>query len=173
MKVKETIAFIGDADKSSALIQRLAAKDYPLVLVRQEGKHFEDLREKILSSAPEADIETIGCEREGCWEADIIVYSPTAVGNAERCEKIKEVANQKILVYLFNKEKESSHAAEKIKNCGRLLPNTKTVLLVFDPVAGEIQIGGPDDAAGTVENIFRQTAYKVVRLETTTGPGVI
>lgn len=159
MKVKETIAFIGEANQiCSDLIQKLAANNYPLVLVTKEGNHFEDLFRQILNHIPDADVETISCAHEGCWEADIIVFDNLNF-DPGFSEKIKEVTNQKILVYFLNKENQSSILMEEIKSFRQLLPNTEWVEVIFDPVSEEMHITGADEATGIIENIFNQAGY--------------
>lgn len=167
MKVKETIAFIGEADKiSSDLIQKLAARNYPLVLVAKEGNHFEELSAQIVNRIPGADMETIHCEREGCWEADVIVLNNLKDLSAGLAEKIKEVTNQKILVYFLHEEEQST-STEKLKHFQQSLPNAEWVQVVFDVVSNEMHITGAEETTALMENIFNQAGYKTRPLKTT------
>lgn len=159
MKVKETIAFIGEADKTcNQLIERLAAEKYPLVLVAKEGNPFEELSGKILNRVPDADIEVITCEREGCWEADVIVFDSSVDFNSDLIEKIKEVTNQKILVYVLKKTGESD-STDGFKSFQQLLPNTQWVQLAIDPVSHDIHIAGDEVAKAAAEKIFNPEVY--------------
>lgn len=156
MKVKETIAFIGETDEiCSDLIQKLAAENYPLVLVAKEGNHFEKLSGQILNHKPDADIETIHCEREGCWEADVIVLTHAANPDPKLLEKIKEVVNQKILVYILNEKDRGPLTEEEITISKQILTNTEVVQVIADPVSKEMDISGTDEATTSIENIFK------------------
>ena len=160
MKVKETIAFIGEPDKTcNQLIQKLAKKNHPVVLVAKEENHFENLSRKILNHTPEADIEIVNCTREGCWEADIIILCEGTSIDSGLTEKMKEVANQKILVLLLNKEKQSSVITEEINKLRKDLPNTRLVQLIFNPVSKEMYLTGEDEAKSMVEDIFNRAGY--------------
>lgn len=166
MKVRETIAFVGEADTTcSRLIQKLAAENYPVVLVAKEGNHFENLSGKILNLLPEADIETINCEREGCWEADIIVFNNWGNFSAGLPEKIKEVTNKKILVYFLKKEAQSA-STDKLKIFQQTLPNTEWVQVVFDPVSNKMHLTGADEAIAVIEDILNQAGYSTSVLKT-------
>jgi hypothetical protein len=161
MKVKETIAFIGEADETCAeLIQKLASGNYPLVLVTKGKDHFEGLSKKILNDVPEADVETINCEREGCWEADIIVFNRLRADDLNLAEKIREVTNQKTLVCLLNKEDQLSTSEKEVKTFREALPNAQWVQVVFDPVAGRMYITGANDVSAIVAHIFYQVGYR-------------
>lgn len=167
MKVKETIAFIGEADDiCSQLIEELAGKNYPLVLVAKDDNHFDDLAEKIRKQIPEADIETIPCEREGCWEADIIFFNHFQPFDAGLPEKIKEVANQKILVYFLTVE-EQQPADAAFRRFQKLLPNTDWVQVVLDGAARSIRMESKHMAVlSVIENIFITAGYRSVNKET-------
>lgn len=159
MKVKETIAFIGEADKTcNQLIERLAAENYPLVLVAKEGNHFEELSGQILNRVPEADIEVINCEREGCWEADVIVFDSSVDFNTALVGKIKEVTNQKILIYVLDKTGQPD-SINAFKSFQQLLPTTQWVQLTIDPVSHDIQIAGDEKAKAAAEKIFNPEVY--------------
>lgn len=161
MKVKETIAFIGEADEiCGELIQKLAASNYPLVLVSKGRGHFEDLSTKILNDIRGADVEAISCEREGCWEADIVVFNRLRAGDLQLAEKIREVTNQKILVCLLNTEDQLSTSKEDVKTFREMLPNAQWVEVVFDSVSGRMYITGVNEASTIVTHIFCQAGYR-------------
>lgn len=166
MSVKETIAFLGGAGEACGqLARKLAAGNYPLVLVTKEGNHFDDLSGQILDDIPEADIEVLGCEREGCWEADIIILCNATAVDTGLTEKIKEVANRKILVY-FSTEEARAISVENIRQLKRSLPNIKWVQAVFYPTNNEIQMTGEEDAVTLIENIFNRLGYRTGLLKT-------
>lgn len=160
------MAFIGEAEEPCCeLIHRLAAAGYPLVLIAKEDMHFARLAEDILDRLPQADIETIDCVKEACWEADVVVFNDLKSFDAELLEKVKAVVNQKILVYFLKQANQSSILLEKRKGVRRSLSNAVWVQVIFDGGSGELHIGGDENAAAIVEGILDQAGYKTTPLE--------
>lgn len=166
MKVKETIAFIGKADEICLdLIRTLASQGHPLLLVTQEDNHFSRLAHQILEEVPEADIETIGCVKEGCWEADIIVLSHGIYLDPQLLERVKEVATQKILVYHGGDESIPARR-EGVGTLPQQLPNTGIVQLTWDIDSREMTVQGADDPARVIARILTHAGYKINLLKT-------
>ena len=88
---------------------------------------------EIKSTHPDADIEPVNCSYDASWEADIIIIAVPYQAEKEIAEKIREVANQKIVISIANPLNETynglvttagSSAAEELQ---KLLPNSKVV----------------------------------------------
>ena len=80
-----------------------------------------------------SDIEAIACPTEASWEADIIILAVPFEAEKEIAAKIKEVANQKIVISIANPLNETydglvtppdSSAAEELQ---KLLPHSKVI----------------------------------------------
>ncbi len=152
MKVKQTIAFIGEAGKiCGGLVEKLAAAGNPVLLIGQADKLSGQGAQQILKQIPNADIEEIDCAREGCWEADVIVFCGAASVETAVSEKIKEVANQKIMVYVSDQELDET---EKIGELKKSFPHSEWVQLHFDSATTEMHISGPPEARATIENML-------------------
>lgn len=145
MKVKATIAFIGAVDKQGEkIINRLVQKGHPLVLINKPGRAAGLLSTSILKQVPDADIEVIDCEREACWEADVILLPDSTDLHKALLEKIRTVATQKILIRLTNKKKGEKILENEIKFLKQQLPNTKIVSVFYEENGLDIVVSGED-----------------------------
>ena len=96
-------------------------------------KSSDSLVKDIKSNNPAADVEASICSTDASWEADIIILAVPYAAEKEIAEKIKEVANQKIVISIANPLNETydglvtspdTSAAEELQ---KLLPNSKVV----------------------------------------------
>lgn len=134
MKTKQTIAVIGASGNMGAAISGSLSKgNYRLLLYSKQDDKTSLLLEEIKNSNPNADVEIADCSMEASWEADIIILATPYEATREIAEKIKEVANQKIVISIANPLNSSynglvtapgTSAAEELQE---LLPNSKVV----------------------------------------------
>ena len=182
MQTKQTIAIIGAAgNMGSALAKSLAKGNYRLLLFTDDKKDMTGLAKEIKSLHPGADIESINCSYNASWEADIIIAAVPYNAEKELAHKIREVANQKIVISIANPLNETydglvtapdSSAAEELQ---KLLPNSK-VVKAFNttfaadfstPVIGGKQadsfIAGNDtEALTTVSELVRTAGFNPI-----------
>lgn len=134
MQTKQTIAIIGaTGNMGSALSKSLAKGNYRLLLF---GKHHDKVRsfaEELKINHPSSDIEAIDCSYNACWEADIIIPAVPYQVEKQVAERIKEVANQKIVISITNPLNETfdglltapdTSAAEELQ---KLLPHSMVI----------------------------------------------
>jgi len=134
MKTKQTIAIIGaTGSMGSAISKSLAKGNYRLLLKANKEEELNKLVKEIKSNNSSADVEAIPCPTEASWEADIIILAVPFEAEKEIVEKIKEVANQKIVISIANPLNQTYNglvtapdisAAEELQ---KLLPNSKVV----------------------------------------------
>lgn len=134
MRTKQTIAIIGAAgNMGSAISKSLAKGNYRLLLKANKQEELVKLANEIKNSNPAADVETIACPTEASWEADIIILAVPFEAEKEIAEKIKEVANQKIVISIANPLNQTydglvtapgTSAAEELQ---KLLPDSKVI----------------------------------------------
>lgn len=134
MITKQTIAIIGaTGNMGSAISKSLAKGNYRLLLKANKKEDLDKLAEKIKKSNPSADVEAIACPTEASWEADIIILAVPFGAEKEIAGKIREVANQKIVISIANPLNETynglvtapdTSAAEELQ---KLLPNSKVI----------------------------------------------
>lgn len=133
MKTKQTIAIIGaTGSMGSAISKTLSKGDYRLLLCGGDDDKLKYLATEIRNDSS-AEIEILNCVVNASWEADIIILAVPYQAEYEVSEKIKQVANQKIVVSIANPLNENynglltasdTSAAEELQ---KLLPNSKVV----------------------------------------------
>ena len=157
MKTRQTIAIIGASGKMGAAISKSLAKgNYNLLLFSESVTQVQELVVQIKQLHPEAEVEAMQCAKQASWEADIIIAAVHYADQASVAEKIREVANQKIVISISNPRnatvdglviEAASSAAEELQ---MLLPNAKVVKAfntTFAQSFSEPHIGGqPIDA---------------------------
>lgn len=134
MKTKKTIAIIGaTGNMGSAISQSLSKGHYRLLLKANEQEELDILVKGIESNNPNVEIEAAVCPTEASWEADIIILAVPFGAETEVVGKIREVANQKIVISISNPLNETfdglvtasdTSAAEELQ---KLLPNSKVI----------------------------------------------
>ena len=182
MKIKQTIAIIGATGKmGSAISKAISAGNYRLLLKSSKRNELDELVQEIRNNNVSADVEAIACPTEACWEADIIVLAIPYEAEKIIAEKIKEVANQKIIISIsrpLNKGYDeqligpATSAAEELQE---FLPNSKLVkafnkISAADLTTTEIDgkqadvfiAGNDEEALETVKEIVITAGYHPV-----------
>ena len=117
----------------SAIAKALAKGNDRLLLISKEAEKLAALKAAITTQYPSADIEGMTCAMHGSWEADIIILATPYEAQADIAEKIREVANQKIVISIANPLNSTydglvttagTSAAEELQ---QLLPHSKVV----------------------------------------------
>ena len=117
----------------TALSKSLSKGNYRLLLCANELEKVEDLVKEIKSTNGSADVESVECSLNASWEADIIIAAVPYQAEKKVASRIREVANQKIVISIANPLNETynglvtdplSSAAEELQ---KLLPNSKVV----------------------------------------------
>ena len=134
MNTKQTIAIIGATGSMGAAIAGSLAKgNYRLLLSARNQEKLDALAQKIKAETASADIEELTCSTQASWEADIIISAVPYEAEREMAEKIREMANQKIVISIANPlnstydglvTTSNTSAAEELQ---KLLPNSKIV----------------------------------------------
>ncbi|HTM91478.1 MAG TPA: NAD(P)-binding domain-containing protein [Flavisolibacter sp.] len=182
MKTKQTIAIIGaTGNMGSAISKSLAKGNYRLLLKSGKQEELKKLVKEIKDKNSSADLETMPCSAEASWEADIIILAVPFEAEKEIAEKIKEVANQKIVISIANPLNATydglvtapdTSAAEELQN---LLPNSK-VIKAFNttfasdfstPVIDGKQVdafiaGSDEDALETVKELVSTAGFNPI-----------
>lgn len=134
MKTKQTIAIIGAAgNMGSAIAKSLAKGNYRLLLKGSKKEKLVKLVKEIENIHPSADVEALDCPVNAAWEADMIIAAVPYQAEKEMAEKIREVANQKIVISISNPLNDTydglvtpagTSAGEELQ---KLLPHSKVV----------------------------------------------
>jgi 8-hydroxy-5-deazaflavin:NADPH oxidoreductase len=130
----QTITIIGaTGNMGSAISKSLSKGNYRLLLCSNDPDEARLLAQEVKMLNPSAQVEGLDCSHSASWEADIIIWAVPFNAEGEIASKIKEVANQKIVVSIANPINETfdglvtpagSSAAEELQ---KLLPNSKVV----------------------------------------------
>ena len=144
MQTKQTIAIIGaTGNMGSAIARSLAKGNYRLLLFGKDALKVRELETDIKKVYDTADVEGITCSYTAGWEADIIISALPYPAEKELAEKIKEVANQKIVISIANPLNDTydglvtapdTSAAEQLQN---LLPHSKVIKAFNTTFAGD------------------------------------
>lgn len=134
MQTKQTIAVIGaSGNMGSAISKNLSKGNYRILLFANDKEKVETVVNDIKSYNAAADVEALECPTDASWEADIIVFAVPYQAEKELAERIRAVANQKIVISIANPLNETynglvtspdTSAAEELQ---KLLPNSKVV----------------------------------------------
>src|SRR5918993_3205032 len=183
MQTKQTIAIIGASGSMGAAISRNLSKgNYRLLLCANDQDKVHDLVGDIKKGNPAADVESIDCSAEASWQADIIIAAVPYSAEKEVAEKIRTVANQKIVISIANPLNETydglvtapgTSAAEELQ---QLLPNAKVVKAfnttfaanfstpVIDGKKADAFIAGNDEeAVQTVSELVNTTGFNPIQ----------
>ena len=182
MQTKQTIAIIGATGNMGSAISKSVAKGpYRLILKATKQEELDALVSEIKSQSPDTDVEAAVCPTEASWEADIIILAVPFNAEKGLAEKIKEVANQKIVISIANPLNETynglvtaqdSSAAEELQ---KLLPNSK-IIKAFNttfaadfstPVIDGKQVdafiaGNDEDALQTVSDLVSTVGFNPI-----------
>ena len=132
--MKQTIAIIGaTGNMGSAIARSLAKGNYRLLLFGDDKEKITRLTNTIKTENPGAEAHAVNCSYNASWEADIIIAAVPYNAEKEVAGKIREVANQKIVISIANPLNDTfdglvtdpaTSAAEELQ---KLLPNSKVV----------------------------------------------
>lgn len=134
MQTKQTIAVIGaSGNMGSAISKSLSKGVNRLLLFANDKEKVEKLVSDIKKDNASAEVEALECPTDASWEADVIILAVPYQAEKEIAAKIKQVANQKIVISVANPMNETynglvtapdTSAAEELQ---KLLPNSKVV----------------------------------------------
>ncbi len=182
MKTRQTIAVIGASGNMGAAISKSLSKgNYRLVLYSVQPGKVQSVINNIKSDNPTADVESIDCTTQAGWEADIIIAAVPYKAEKEVAEKIREVANQKIVISIANPFNDAftnlltapdTSAAEELQ---KLLPNSKVIKAfsttfaanfaapaIYGKQADAFIAGNDDDALQTVAELVSTAGFNPV-----------
>lgn len=130
MQTAQTIAIIGaTGNMGSAIARSLSTGNYNLLLFGRDTSKVEALVNEI----NQANTQAIDCPINASWEADIIIMAVAHAAEEDVAGKIREVANQKIVISISNPFNDQynglvtapgTSAAEELQH---LLPHSKVV----------------------------------------------
>ena len=165
----------------SAISKGLSKGNYRLLLCSEESEKITGLVKQIKQTHPAAEVEQLDCSVDASWEADIIILAVPYSAEKELVPRLKDVANQKIVISIANPMNDTfdglvtaadTSAAEELQ---KLLPNSK-VVKAFNttfaadfatPVIDGKQVdsfiaGDSDEAVQTVTELIRTVGFNPI-----------
>ncbi|MGZ5246249.1 MAG: hypothetical protein ACXWV5_04250 [Flavitalea sp.] len=98
-----TIAVIGAELVDAVKLAALAAGENSLLLFSKTENDSVLLREKIIEIYPDASVESFGCSRDACWEADDILLLINPADLKTVAHQFRDVATQKQIGFYSHK----------------------------------------------------------------------
>lgn len=156
--MKKTMTVLGDTGGFFPEGMKVLMKqDLRLLFVSEDEIRNCKLKSRLEHTETVAEVEFTSCERDGCWEADmILVTQPEKVFSA-MFERIKEVATQKIVLAVYdNREKLDNSILRQV------LPHSKVVLLLVDSQKKEFSVfGDHPETKDEVQELFSGTGFQM------------
>lgn len=188
MITKQTITIIGATGEFGSAISKVLSKgNYRLLLCGLNNDKLLQLQDEIRTINPSADVESAACSVNATWEADMIIIAVPCEEEKIVAERIRHMANQKIVVTIAhplsisrgNNAISNGIADKELQN---LLPNSKVVEaftdasaadisnLLFDGKQVDILIAGIDnEALQTVSDLVKTAGFNPVNTSSLTG----
>lgn len=182
MRTKQTIAVLGATGKmGSAIAKSLSKGNYRILLFSRDNTKLGRLKRELRNTAPQADVVSVDCSYNACWEADVIIAAVPYSAEKEVADTIREVANQKIVISVANPVNNSgdalltplnTSAAEELQT---LLPNSKVIKAFNTMFAADFNqpeidgkqvdafiAGNDDDALEIVRDLVQTAGFNPV-----------
>lgn len=151
---KQTLAIIGETGKfCPALTEAAMQKDWRLLFITREESNISALKKQLEGIKDPAEVDFSSCEKDGCWEADVIAFTHTKDIDPGLLKRIKQVATQKIVLVISHEPVEPSKL-----NFRELLPHSKVVELRLTDKKFSI-IGNNKEATAVVQEFFEAAGY--------------
>ncbi|SDX29218.1 hypothetical protein SAMN05444410_112112 [Hydrobacter penzbergensis] len=165
--MKKTVVIIGVNGKTrTALANELAKAGYRLLVAGSDPTQYSRLYRYIKTNIPEAEIEEVACEKEACWEADMIVLAISRNAFPELVEKVKEVSTQKTVLCLSDDKTGNYFPFSEAQEIQQLLPFSKVVAAFNNGLSTEMLIAGDDkESVQQVAAIVEAAGYEPIVAE--------
>ncbi|HWJ30318.1 MAG TPA: 2-dehydropantoate 2-reductase N-terminal domain-containing protein [Flavisolibacter sp.] len=150
MKHKETIAVIGAvSEEGQKVLGFLLQSGQRLLLMDEAADQLLLLHQSLSALHPEAEIDIQPCCREASWEADLIILAKPQPTPEAAIQKMKEVANNKIIVCFNNNDMDLLELLQKE------LPYSRVISMNMDKESKQSEFAGSHQASvETVAGLF-------------------
>ena len=151
---KKTVAIIGETGEfCPALAKAAVQQDLRLLFISRGGNNIPSIKDQLGQLNSTAEVEFSSCEKEGCWEADVIAFTDTMIIHPGLLKRIKQVATQKIVLVISHEPVEPSKL-----NFRSLLPHSKVVELRLKEKEF-VTLGKNEKANEVVQDFFKAAGY--------------
>ena len=160
MITPQTIVIIGTGQRGRGIAEGLSRGHDRVLLCDHDFNNALSVAQSLKENHPGFEVEAIPCFFDATWEADIIIVDLACTEQQELAEKIKTVANQKVVV-----------TTSKSDHLAALLPQSR-VVQAFDDInldsfrsmeEGEkincLVIGQHEEAVQTVADLVKTVGF--------------
>lgn len=155
---KNTVAIIGDTGEfCPALVKAVMQQELRLLFISGDEVRISRLKEELQQLPQKAEVEFINCEKEGCWEADIIAFTRPTDIQPLLLNRIKQVSTQKVVLVISHSFTEDLSGTNL--HFQDLLPHSKVVEVELEEKNFRI-FGKYEEANSQVRNFFNFAAYQ-------------
>lgn len=168
MTVKETIACIGGGKRTDIpFLKRLAQAPLHLLFISNGETTKEEVLNQLGGTKIQAEIDWMECAKEGCWEADMIIFINLSEIEPVLLDRIKEVATQKIVLCISTEGQEKKAVVNaQVKTLRGALPHSKITGVLIEGEEAQVEITGKDpEAIGVITDLFDGLGYRAKRVE--------
>ncbi len=157
----KTVAIVGTTGKMRGVLANEFVKaGYRLLLVAVSPTQFNRMSKYIKEITPDAVIEHVECEKEGCWEADLIILAVSRNAIQEVVEKVREVATQKVVLCISDDKSNNYFPFSEAQELQQALPFSKVVTAFNNIQSPEILVAGDDqDAVQELSEMIAKAGY--------------
>lgn len=154
----KTMAILAEKGKiSPELLKVLGQSNLRLLFVTEDEENKNVLVEVLQPLELKAEVDFTSCEKEGCWEADKILFLRLAEPSGTLIDQIKEVATQKQVWVVTEGTKTKDQVDLK-----ELLPHSKVIEIHFQQKKKEVSICGINaEAKNEIRQLFEASGYAV------------
>lgn len=151
---KQTLAIIGETGEfCPALTKAAMQQDLRLLFITRDETNILALKRHLEGIKNPAEVDFLSCEKDGCWEADVIAFTDTMVIDPGVLNRIKHVSTQKIVLVISHEPVEPSKL-----NFRELLPHSKVVELRLKNEEF-VMLGKNEEANAVVREFFEAAGY--------------
>jgi predicted dinucleotide-binding enzyme len=164
MATKQTVAIVGATTHEGTIVaQRLATLSLRILLIAEDAIQLQILEENLKNFSKAAEVESLVCVKDACWEADIILLAIPGEQIAEVATKISEVATQKVVVHFSKQDSLNYSSSAALQKIGLFFPNSKIAAAFFNSSdSNQIAIAGFDhEAVNTFSNICTTAGFTI------------
>ncbi len=161
MAVEETIAVVGfRSNNPSIFLENLKNQDVRLLIIPAGEGEKVSLNKQFENNSTKAEIEVLDCAKDGCWEADIIAFLNPVDLEESLLDRIKEVAIQKPVLYIF--EEASAETEVKAEKLQEKLSNSIILKVKIDSEKESAIVSGTDSQyIKQVSAMLRKAGFSV------------
>lgn len=145
MSAQKTVVVVGTAGTMRILIAtEMAKNNYRVIFASTAKEQYRQTLTYIQQQVPGAMIDFVDCEKDGCWEADLIVLAVPLTDIKQVAAKIKEVATQKTVICLSDDKSIGYFPFAEAQELQRMLPYSRVVTAFNSLHSHETLIAGDD-----------------------------